>query len=709
MEIEVKQWFVNANLLSSCVMEGEIERVTGKAILFNGHATIRPIGRCCKCGKELTDPVSITIGIGPICLGADIRDIMTDEDKREYIRKFSQEHTVKMWIPKSVITNEVKLPEVEKIEETPDISALVWKGEILIRSKYEYADDCRSIPGGKWNKAGKYWQYPLSEQVALDILRKFSYVVNKKISQEIKDMAARLTSNQEVKTSTTLPDVPLERRKAKEHQKQAFWFSKTLQNAALLMEQGCMKTGVAIRLIDHSDAKKVLVICPEKVVRVWPKEYRKDGMRNFTVVACEVKGKSSSVDDRFAIAKCAYEENENTIIVINYDSVWRDSIYTSYTDKGGVKRKRFSHYEGLAKWLMEQHWDMIILDESHRAKQFDGKTGHFIGDLGLKHPEAKKLIMTGTLMSHDPMDAFNQYLFLDHTVFGSSFYKFRSRYAKMGGYGGLQIVGFQNQDEMHEKIYSIAFRVTKEVLDLPEEMHIPREFDLNPKAQKYYDEMRDYLAVYLDEDRVDATIVLTQMLRMQQITSGYLPIMKEIEQDNGKVKRELERVERIDSGKAELLQELIEDIDEHEPVVVFCRFQHDLDEIKAVAKKLGRTYGEISGRGKDALSDEAELQDGIQIAGVQIQAGGVGIDLTKARYAIYYSIGYSLGDYEQSLARIHRPGQTRPVVYYHLIAANTIDTVIYNMLKRKKDVVNAVLETKVLEEELNGEEDGKAA
>jgi SNF2 family DNA or RNA helicase len=186
---------------------------------------------------------------------------------------------------------------------------------------------------------------------------------------------------------------------------------------------------------------------------------------------------------------------------------------------------------------------------------------------------------------------------------------------------------------------------------------------------------------------------------MQQITSEYLPVMREYYDENDKLHHELDRVEKIDSGKTELLEEIIEDISEEEPVVVFCRFKHDLDEIKAVAEKLGRTYGEISGSRKDALDDKAELQDGIQIAGVQIQAGGVGIDLTKSHYCIYYSVGYSLGDYEQSLARIHRPGQTKPVFYYHLVASGTIDEVIYSNLKNKKDVISTIIETKKLEGE----------
>jgi SNF2 family DNA or RNA helicase len=401
---------------------------------------------------------------------------------------------------------------------------------------------------------------------------------------------------------------------------------------------------------------------------VWPKEFEKHSSGEFTVVPCEVKGKRISVEQKAAIAESAYEEHDKVVIVVNYESAWRNSM---------------------GEFITSVHWDRIILDESHRAKQFDGKLGRFVGEL--RHHATKRNILTGTLMPRCPMDVFSQYLFLDPNIFGTNFYKFRNQYAIMGGWGGKQIVGYQNQDEMHEKIYSIAFRVTKDILDLPEEQHIIRDFDMNDEAWGYYQQANSELGIVLGEDKIRTDVVLVQLLRMQQITSGYLPVYREWYDDNDKLHHELDRVEKIDSGKAELLEEILDDIGE-EPVVVFCRFQHDLDEIKAAAEKLGRTYGEISGRSKSALSDKAELQDNIQIAGVQIQAGGVGIDLTRARYGIYYSVGYSLGDYEQSLARIHRPGQEKPVIYYHLIASGTVDETVYSNLSSKRDVVKSIME-----------------
>jgi SNF2 family DNA or RNA helicase len=76
---------------------------------------------------------------------------------------------------------------------------------------------------------------------------------------------------------------------------------------------------------------------------------------------------------------------------------------------------------------------------------------------------------------------------------------------------------------------------------------------------------------------------------------------------------------------------------------------------------------------------------------VQIQSGGVGIDCSRAAYAFYYSLGFSLGDYEQSLARLRRPGQTRCVRYYHLVCEGTVDAQVYAALRERRNVIEAVL------------------
>jgi SNF2 family DNA or RNA helicase len=123
---------------------------------------------------------------------------------------------------------------------------------------------------------------------------------------------------------------------------------------------------------------------------------------------------------------------------------------------------------------------------------------------------------------------------------------------------------------------------------------------------------------------------------------------------------------------------------------VFCRFRHDLDKIRKVAESQQRRYGEVSGRQDDLV--DSKFPPDVDVLGVQIQAGGAGIDLSAAAYCAYYTVGFSLGDYEQSLARTHRPGQTRSVTYYHLVSEGTVDSRVYAALEQRKDVVRAILD-----------------
>jgi SNF2 family DNA or RNA helicase len=97
---------------------------------------------------------------------------------------------------------------------------------------------------------------------------------------------------------------------------------------------------------------------------------------------------------------------------------------------------------------------------------------------------------------------------------------------------------------------------------------------------------------------------------------------------------------------------------------------------------------ELSGR-RDELKCWQEGES--QVLAVQIQAGGEGVDFTRARYSIFFSVGYSLGKYEQAKARVHRPGQTRPVQHIHLVARNTVDVKIMRALERRAEIVEAIL------------------
>ena len=103
---------------------------------------------------------------------------------------------------------------------------------------------------------------------------------------------------------------------------------------------------------------------------------------------------------------------------------------------------------------------------------------------------------------------------------------------------------------------------------------------------------------------------------------------------------------------------------------------------------MGYTTLELSGR-RDELK---RWQDGeAQVLAVQISAGGVGVDFTRARYSIYYSLSFSLGEYDQAL-QAHAPARPdAPGEHIHLVARDTVDVKIMRALEKRAEIVQSIL------------------
>ena len=243
-----------------------------------------------------------------------------------------------------------------------------------------------------------------------------------------------------------------------------------------------------------------------------------------------------------------------------------------------------------------------------------------------------------------------------------------------------------NLEDMQRKIDRIMFQIGSEVLVLPERQDIQIEVSLSPAGRKVYSEMRKESIAFIkrsmegsDDGDVRTAIGsngAVQFLRLLQIANGY------VTDDEG--------VEVItDTEKRRVLLDMLQDIDE--PVVVFGYFKHDLAIVEKCAAILGRRYGEISGRRKD-LTPHATYPEDIDIMGVQAKSGSAGIDLTRARIGFILNSGLlSPGDHSQMLARMHRPGQLRPVTYYTLVTKNTVETKLIDERGRKRDIVDVLL------------------
>lgn len=420
----------------------------------------------------------------------------------------------------------------------------------------------------------------------------------------------------------------------------------------------------AVRCAERSQPCKVLVLCPLSVAFVWPREFRKHCGLDYSI----------SVDNHLSF-EFMQQENplELAVLVVHYDAAWR---------------------EPLRSWLLAQSWNIVIADESHKFKALPkyrknpstgewevtaGKLAAFMADLSRR--SAFRLCLTGTPMAHSPQDVFSQVRFLDHGErFGNSSWQFLQHYGSYGGYQGKTIVGWQHRDELSAKYNQIAWTCPPDVVQLPEAVHEMREFSLGKEAEAAYAEMWRTLCAEVEDGEITAANGAVAFLRLQQITSGI-----------GKLTTG--NVARIDKGKQQLLEDFLDDLPTEEKVVVFCQFRDDLAAVKEAAETTpGRRYAEISGSDKSGLSPDALFAEGANILGVQLQSGGVGVDLTAARYCVYFSPGLSLANYEQSLKRVWRPGQTKPVLFLHLIARHTIDQTLYDRLQDRKDLVEGILE-----------------
>jgi SNF2 family DNA or RNA helicase len=541
---------------------------------------------------------------------------------------------------------------------------------VLLRAHYDQKDRCAAVPGGRWVPKERAWEYIFTPATASALLQSFSSQMDDNDRWRLQAVATRLNIAQSVKNGEYVLVPPQSNTTPWHHQLVCYNMSREIlgldeQNTCgggvmLALDMGCGKSLCAVNLItNHPDKfKKILIVCPVSVIDVWTGNHTITGQfeRHATedqynnLFIHPVKG--VSVEKKTKAAETArftaLNAGKQFICVINYESAWR---------------------EPFAKWAHDVGFDLIVLDESHRIKTPSGKASKFFASLA---KTAKyRLALTGTPIPHSPLDIYGQYRFLDPGIFGTSYTKFRGNFAVMGGFQGHQVLSYRNTEMLHDKMFLVAHRVmSKDVFDLPPFQSEIRTCVLSKDERDLYHQMNETFCAEVKNNLVTASNALVKLLRLQEITSGYLDKLP------------------VGDSKKKLLADVLEDFDIKEPIIIFARFTNDLKAVKEIAESQGRTYGELSGN----CNDLAQWQNGDKdVLGVQIKSGREGVDFTRARYSIYYSLGFSLGDYEQSIKRLDRPGQLRQGMYIHLLAEDTIDFKVMEALEKKQEVVESVL------------------
>jgi len=453
-----------------------------------------------------------------------------------------------------------------------------------------------------------------------------------------------------------------------QHQREAFAFAcrqfglggyeARSQGVALLMEMGTGKTITSIAITGalylSGNIRRVLVVAPLSILGVWDEEFAK--FADFGYSLNVLNGSGAKKAETLHRMKGSLLQ----AAVVNYESAWR-----------------------LEKEIIAWNPNLVIADEGHKIKTHNISASKAMHRIGTKADY--RLLLTGTVITNKAIDVFSQYKFVNPAIFGSSFYAFRNRYFDMTGYGSYTPVLKQTMEqELMKRLHSIAFRATKaECLDLPETTDIIRYVELEPAAARVYSNLVKDSYAELGQREVTVTNILTRLLRLSQLTGGF------IGDDEGSVPQ------RISSAKMAALEDIVDQVlQEGKKLVIIARFVPEINAISKMLEKRGVGYSCIMGGVKEREEQVASFQNNpdTQIFIGQIATAGLGITLTAASTMIFYSEDYSMSNFEQAKARIHRVGQKENCTYIYLMAKGTVDEKVLEALRSKADLARTLVD-----------------
>jgi SNF2 family DNA or RNA helicase len=350
----------------------------------------------------------------------------------------------------------------------------------------------------------------------------------------------------------------------------------------------------------------------------------------------------------------------------------------------------FSTKKGVqfAERFLNSHKTLMAIDESTTIKNPGALRTKTI--VSLRPLTKYRRILTGSPVTKSPLDLFTQCYFLDPFLLDqSSYYVFRTRYAvcRKINVSGRQVeivVGYRNLPELSEKLKPFSYRVLKDdCLDLPKKTYMKRTVELTAEQKKVYKQMKQEAIAFLNGKMVTSATVITQLMRLHQITCGHFKSNDGTVQDlkNNRISELLDIIQEVE-GKA----------------VIWAHYRHDIEKIvEAISKKYGENtvvtyYGDTTTDDRQkAIKKIQDENSPVRFIIGTPQTGGYGITLTGASTMIYYSNGYDLEKRQQSEARIDRIGQKKPMTYIDIMAEDTIDDKIVKSLRNKVNIATEIM------------------
>ena len=455
------------------------------------------------------------------------------------------------------------------------------------------------------------------------------------------------------------------------HQKKALEMSWDKEVFAYFMEMGTGKSKVLIdniaMLYNAGKINGALIVAPKGVYKNWFDGEIPNHMPDY--IERKVGLWRTKPDDK-ALKPLFSTGAELHVLIMNVEA---------FSTKKGV--------EFAAKFLAS-HKTLMGIDESTTIKNPSAKRTQNILKLS-KHTKYRR-ILTGSPVTKSPLDLYSQCQFLDPFLLDqSSYYVFRTRYAicrkiNVSGRSVEIVVGYRNLAELSDKLKGFSYRVLKDdCLDLPKKTFVKRTVELTDEQKKIYKQMKEEAIAFLNGKMVTSATVITQLMRLHQITCGHFT------SNDGKV-------QDVKSNRIGQLMDVLEEMEGK--AVIWAHYRYDIRKIvEAISKKYGENavvtyYGDTSTDDRQkAIKKIQDPESPVRFIVGTPQTGGYGITLTGASTMIYYSNGYDLEKRMQSEARIDRIGQEKPMTYIDLIAEDTIDTKIVTSLRNKVNIASEIM------------------
>lgn len=321
--------------------------------------------------------------------------------------------------------------------------------------------------------------------------------------------------------------------------------------------------------------------------------------------------------------------------------------------------------------------NMCAADEMHKMKNPSSQqTKGFLKCL----PDCR-IGMTGTPLMNSPMDLYVILKWLGYE--NHAFYSFKNHYCVMGGYGGYEIVGYKNMDQLTSKVRDIMLRRLKDdVLDLPDKTYVSDIVEMTSKQEQLYKEVEAGLKSDFINGNLDMTNPLSSLIRLRQ-TTGYTGILSETIKESAKLDR---------------LEEIVENcISNNEKVIVFSNWTQMTDAIcdKLLCDCLCIT-GNTNDSDRQTIVDAFQNDDDFKVIVGTIGAMGTGLTLTAATTVIFVDEPWNKALFDQAVDRAHRIGQKNNITIYSIMCKDTIDERIHNLIYKKGAMSDAIIDNKIV-------------